>query len=91
MRYTEYHAGVAVIKDKKYIQAAVQKLAKIEDEEERQELVLKLAQYCNQQTVCDDCCTFYTDHYCDFNQMSLEQLKKCYKRISKVKNKRICH
>ena len=69
----------------------MQKLAKIEDNEERQELVRKLVQYCNQQIVCDDCCTFYTDRYCDFNQMSLEQLKKCYKRISKIKNKRICH
>lgn len=35
MRYTEYYAEVAVIKDKKYIQAAVQKLAKIEDNEEK--------------------------------------------------------
>lgn len=91
MRYTEYNAGIAVIKKKKYVQAAVQKLAKIEDKEEKQELIRKLIKYCNQQIVCDDCCTFYMDHNCEFNQMSLAQLRKCYKRSIKVQNERICH
>ncbi|MBS5431957.1 MAG: hypothetical protein KHX75_12910 [Lachnospiraceae bacterium] len=31
MRYTEYHAGVAVIKDKALLSQAMEKLAKIED------------------------------------------------------------
>lgn len=31
MRYTEYHAGVAVIKDKALLPQAMEKLAKIED------------------------------------------------------------
>lgn len=35
MRYTEYHNGVAVIKDKNLLKEAMTKLAKIEDEEER--------------------------------------------------------
>lgn len=31
MRYTEYHAGVAVIKDRTLLPQAMEKLAKIED------------------------------------------------------------
>ena len=31
MRYTEYHAGVAVIRDKSLLPQAMEKLAKIED------------------------------------------------------------
>lgn len=31
MRYTEYHAGVAVIKDKALLPQAMEKLAKFED------------------------------------------------------------
>lgn len=31
MRYTEYHAGVAVIRDKALLPQAMEKLAKIED------------------------------------------------------------
>lgn len=31
MRYTEYHAGVAVIKDKALLPQAMEKLAKLED------------------------------------------------------------
>ena len=34
MRYTEYHAGKAVIKDKNKLADAMEKLAKLEDEEE---------------------------------------------------------
>ena len=35
MRYTEYHAGVAVIKDKTLLKEAMAKLAKLEDAEEQ--------------------------------------------------------
>lgn len=34
MRYTEYHAGKAVIKDKNKLSEAMEKLARLEDEEE---------------------------------------------------------
>lgn len=35
MRYTEYHTGVAVIKDKTLLKEAMAKLAKLEDAEEQ--------------------------------------------------------
>lgn len=34
MRYTEYHAGKAVIKDRSLLADAMEKLAKLEDKEE---------------------------------------------------------
>ena len=34
MRYTEYHAGKAVVRDKSLLAEAMEKLAKLEDEEE---------------------------------------------------------
>lgn len=34
MRYTEYHAGKAVIKDRSLLAEAMEKLAKLEDKEE---------------------------------------------------------
>lgn len=40
MRYTEYHAGVAVIKDKALLKKAMQKLAKLEDLEEQRRLLI---------------------------------------------------
>ena len=40
MRYTEYHAGVAVIKDKTLHKEAMQKLAKLEDLEEQRRLLV---------------------------------------------------
>ena len=36
MRYTEYHAGKAVIKDKTLLPEAMEKLAKFEDMEEKE-------------------------------------------------------
>lgn len=38
MRYTEYHAGKAVIKDKNKLSAAMEKLARYEDAEEKDRL-----------------------------------------------------
>lgn len=35
MRYTEYHAGKAVIKDKNKLSEAMEKLARYEDAEEK--------------------------------------------------------
>ena len=40
MRYTKYHAGVAVIKDKALLKEAMQKLAKLEDLEEQRRLLI---------------------------------------------------
>lgn len=37
-RLTEYHAGVAVIKNKDLLPQAMKKLAEIEDEEEKNEV-----------------------------------------------------
>lgn len=39
MRYTEYHAGKAVIKDKNKLSEAMEKLAKLEDMEESGEWI----------------------------------------------------
>ena len=38
MRYTEYHAGKAVIKDKNKLSEAMEKLARYEDAEEKDRL-----------------------------------------------------
>ena len=38
MRYTEYHAGKAVIKDKSLLSEAMEKLARYEDAEEKDRL-----------------------------------------------------
>ena len=40
MRYTEYHAGKAVIKDKNMLSVAMEKLARYEDAEEKDRLRL---------------------------------------------------
>lgn len=40
MRYTEYHTGVAVIKDKALLKEAMAKLAKLEDLEEQRRLLV---------------------------------------------------
>ena len=46
MRYTEYHDGVAVIKDKSLLPGAMEKLAKIED-------MTEIPQIC-----CDEYCKY---------------------------------
>lgn len=46
MRYTEYHAGVAVIKDKALLPQAMEKLAKFED-------MTEIPQIC-----CDEYCKY---------------------------------
>lgn len=46
MRYTEYHAGVAVIRDKALLPQAMEKLAKIEDMD-------RIPQIC-----CDEYCKY---------------------------------
>ena len=57
MRYTEYHAGVPVIRDKELLPGAMKKLAKLEDLENVPELI------------CDEFCKFpeqeILDHFCE--------------------------
>lgn len=63
MRYTEYHAGVPVIRDKELLPGAMKKLAKLEDLENIPELICD--EYCqypckcpNQETldrICEEC------------------------------------
>lgn len=40
MRYTEYHTGVAVIKDNTLLKEAMAKLAELEDLEEQRKLLI---------------------------------------------------
>lgn len=42
MRYTEYHAGKAVIKDKNKLSEAMEKLARYEDVEEKDRLFQRI-------------------------------------------------
>ena len=63
MRYTEYHAGKAVIKDKSKLSGAMEKLAKIEDMDRIPEICCdeycKYPAQCRSQEVmeqiCDEC------------------------------------
>lgn len=65
MRYTEYHAGKAVIKDKNQLPAAMEKLAKIEDKEKDTDKEQTLQKSVSQiiQDVCEDIC----DNYCKYS------------------------
>lgn len=64
MRYTEYHAGKAVIKDKNQLSAAMEKLAKIEDQEKESDQERSLQKNVSQiiEDVCEDIC----DNYCQY-------------------------
>lgn len=63
MRYTEYHAGVAVIKDKALLPQAMEKLAKFEDMDRIPEICCdefcKYPSRCRSQEemdqICDEC------------------------------------
>ncbi len=59
MRYTEYHNGVAVIKDKALMKDAMAKLAKYEDDEEILELKIKAQDYCDSCEACNNFCILY--------------------------------
>lgn len=81
MRYTEYHCGVAVIKDKDLLKDAMAKLAKYEDMEEesktenisRNDMVKRLYSYCNHRK-CAEC--VFGCSYCSFSLMSDVDLKR---------------
>lgn len=68
MRYTEYHAGKAVIKDKSLLPQAMEKLAKVEDMEDRHREqkgrpVIEIIE-----EVCEDIC----DNYCKYRDTADE-------------------
>lgn len=90
MRYTEYHNGVAVIKDKSLMKEAMQKLAKYEDAEDenkakianienmsREDMIERLCIYCAQRT-CGKC--IFGNEICAFGTMDEIWLKEVYKR-----------
>lgn len=60
MRYTEYHAGVAVIKDKSLLPQAMEKLARIEDMDRIPEICCD--EYCKYP---DRCWQFELKAICD--------------------------
>lgn len=68
VRYTEYHGGKAVIKDKTLLPQAMEKLAKIEDmkdrhREQKGRPVIKIIE-----EVCEDIC----DNYCKYRDTADE-------------------
>ena len=62
MRYTEYHAGKAVIKNKSLLPKAMEKLAKIENMEDRHREQKWSEVIENIREVCEDIC----DNYCKY-------------------------
>lgn len=91
MRYTEYHGGVAVIKDKALQKEAMAKLAKYEDAEDknkakianienmsREDIIECLNSYCTQRT-CGKC--IFGNEICAFGTMDEIRLKEAYKRV----------
>ncbi|MED9966470.1 MAG: hypothetical protein UFJ18_06715 [Blautia sp.] len=81
MRYTEYHNGVAVIKDKALLKEAMAKLAKIEDEEEMLELRRKAQNYCDSHETCNDFCILH--QFCNEKIIALRNLKEL-RELSKL-------
>ena len=69
MRYTEYHAGKAVIKDKELLPDAMEKLAKLEDAEEneckgcRYDGLFRQMFYSSQVGCCANCVRNLKDNY----------------------------
>ena len=88
MRYTEYHCGVAVIKDKALLKEAMAKLAKYEDVEEeskaenmsRNDMLKRLYSYCNDNKMCKECIFLY--ELCGFSAMKDAELKEAYRKLS---------
>lgn len=91
MRYTEYHDGVAVIKDKALLKGAMAKLAKYEDAEDknkakianienmsREYIIECLNSYCTQRT-CGKC--IFGNEICAFGDMDEIWLKEAYRKV----------
>lgn len=76
MRYTEYHCGKAVIKDKALLSQAMQKLAKIEDKEEKQEVITlnNLTQEMKEY-ICDNLCQYPS--ICRHEEHLMQMCEEC--------------
>lgn len=68
MRYTEYHAGKAVIKDKSLLPQAMEKLAKIENMEEKNQEQSRKPVTKIIEEACEDIC----DNYCKYRDTADE-------------------
>lgn len=68
MKYTEYHAGKAVIKDKSLLPQAMEKLAKIENIEEKNQEQSRKSVTKIIAEVCEDIC----DNYCKYRDTADE-------------------
>lgn len=94
MRYTEYHNGVAVIKDKGLLKDAMAKLAKYEDKEDkgkslmadlenrsREDVIGSLHDYCGNLN-CGSC--IFAKENCAFTYMNDAELRDAYKRVLEI-------
>ncbi len=94
MRYTEYHNGVAVIKDKSLMKEAMQKLAEYEDAEDenkakianienmsREDVIGSLHDYCGNRN-CGSC--IFAKENCAFTCMNDAELRDAYKRVLEI-------
>lgn len=94
MRYTEYHNGVAVIKDKNLLKEAMEKLAKYEDKEDkkkalladlenrsREDVIGSLRDYCGNRN-CGSC--IFAKENCAFACMNDAELRDAYKRVLEI-------
>lgn len=94
MRYTEYHNGVAVIKDKNLLKEAMEKLAKYEDKEDkekalmadleirsREDVIGSLHDYCSNRN-CRSC--IFVKENCAFTCMNDAELRDAYKRALEI-------
>lgn len=89
MRYTEYHNGVAVIKDKALLKEAMQKLANYEDVEDysdMEKITTEFAEYicnklCKYPCVCDQ---EELDEYCAECKMVefICNICNCYNKLN---------
>ncbi len=97
MRYTEYHNGVAVIKDKTFLKEAMAKLAKYEDAEDknkaeianiekmsREDIIDHLYSYCGHQT-CAKC--IFVSENCAFLRMREVELRDAYRKFAESRIK----
>lgn len=94
MRYTEYHNGVTVIKDKNLLKEAMEKLAKYEDKEDkekalmadlenrsREDVIGSLHDYCSNRN-CRSC--IFVKENCAFTCMNDAELRDAYKRALEI-------
>ena len=85
MRYTEYHAGKAVIKDKTLLPEAMEKLAKFEDMEEKERSGQWI--FCSERLPEDNTdviICFYNGEITEMRYLGNEIFQGIYKHTTKV-------